>query len=72
MAVKYTATVKLATLSQRRRVVEGLKNLLDHCEALDSWPTKIEVVAAGTVEVTMTAPLPAGQLAHLGLVDGGI
>lgn len=73
MSVRYTATVKLATLAQRRRVVDGLVNLLHHMEAFDSWLTALQVnVGDGTVSITMTKALPKVQLEHLGLNDDGV
>ena len=72
MATRYTASVKLGTVAQRRRVVEGLKSLLDHCEALDSWPRDIHVnLADGTVEITMTREIPVRELVALGLNNDG-
>lgn len=74
MPVTYTARVKVGTLAQRRRVRDGLVNLLLHMEDLGSWLMLFDATSAadGTVTVVMSRAIPKAQLEHLGLNDDGV
>jgi hypothetical protein len=67
MANVYTSTNKVDTENAKRVAYHKLRSLIDHLEGLGVDLLALSVNPDKTISITLTGPVSAEQLAHLGL-----